>query len=391
MQSSISPPKPLRSAKIAHLMSALDDVLVESELDEVLRTIGEEALNQCVDLRASLRRRNIQPVVEINTPPSSRSHDTPNLAKIMSATNITPWTASSISQNLPPLPAILDPTLEVAAFTHSGCANGRIGVLSYERLEWVGDSYIYVISTLLIAQTFPSFSPGKCSQLRERLVKNITLAGFARRYNFSVRAKLPNSFTENTAYRASADEANKVMGDIFEAYVAAVVLSDPLNGIARVYEWLKCLWAMTLAKEIMDEVEKGEPFDNPMWRLRGNTDPVENPMAAGPRKRNAKEQLAAMIGGRSILITYKDIAPERKDKETKLPLFTVGVYLDGYNEKNMQLGWGTAHGKKEAGMKAAEMALANQKMIKSLNEKKKFHDLQREMETKALEDQNTDV
>ena len=49
------------------------------------------------------------------------------------------------------------------------------------------------------------------------------------------------------------------------------------------------------------------------------------------------------------------------------------------------LGSGKANGKKDAGMKAAEMALANKKMMKGFLEKKKMFDEQMEMEKAALE------
>lgn len=49
------------------------------------------------------------------------------------------------------------------------------------------------------------------------------------------------------------------------------------------------------------------------------------------------------------------------------------------------LGFGKANGKKDAGMKAAEMALANKQVMKGLLEKKKIYDEQMEMEKAALE------
>ena len=75
----------------------------------------------------------------------------------------------------------------------------------------------------------------------------------------------------------------------------------------------------------------------------------------------------------------------RKDSETKLPLFTVGVYLTGHGEKEKLLGIGTAHGKKEAGMKAAQVALGNSKAMKTYAEKKRLFVAQQEQLKEALE------
>ena len=387
---------PSISQKIANLISALDDALEEDGLDESLNLLGDEALNRCLDLRTILRKHQPKPDLSaINTPPSSsqtaqetQSDDIPNLPNSMSAFSLTPWTGSTIPTVLPPLPKVLDRTLEAAAFVHVSSGSGRLTDLNYERLEWVGDAYLYLTSTLLISQTFPSLLPGKCSQLRERLVKNMTLADYARQYGFEKRAV----FSEIASVRASVwDSAkeydkSKIMGDMFEAYVAAVVLSDPIDGVARVSEWLKGLWAMTLRKEILTEERSGVKIDSPLWRLRGAAAPIEI-ISSEPKSLNAKDTLSRTIGAKGIKITYREAAPEKKDKNSKLPVFTVGVYLDGWGEKDKQLGFGAALGKKEAGMKAAEMALGNKKLMKIYVEKKRLYDAQMEMEMKVLEKQ----
>jgi len=256
--------------------------------------------------------------------------------------------------------------------------------LSYERLEWVGDSYLYLTATLLIAQTFPALLPGKCSQLRERLIKNITLADYARQYSFEKFAKIPKEIIGNSKHAAKDQDFTKIMGDIFEAYVAAVILSDAENGVPRATEWLKQLWSMTLKKEIVNEEKSRMKYDSPMWRLRGDISKVEAAEAA-PVQLGPKEQLQKLLGSKGVKLTYKDAAPEKKDKNNKLPLFTVGVYLDGYGFTDKQLGYGTANGKKEAGNRAAAMALASKTLMKQLTEKKKIHDAGLEQERQALE------
>ena len=145
-----------------------------------------------------------------------------NIPKFISALAVTPWKASEIPNSFPSLPQILDPTLETAAFTHQGMTAGRLGDLSYERLEWVGDTYLELTCTLLIAQTFPALLPGKCSQLRERCVKNVTLASYARHYGLDKRAQIPVEIL-NSHHPSKESDMTKIMGDIFEAYVAAVV------------------------------------------------------------------------------------------------------------------------------------------------------------------------
>jgi ribonuclease-3 len=367
----------------------LDNVLEEDGLDDVMSMVDDETVSRCLDLRKYLSKHKSKiDATSINTPPASqpppkKSHDDFwNPPKTRSPFSLTPWKSSQIPLILPPLPEVLDPTLEASAFVHVACGSGKLSDLSYERLEWVGDAYVYLISTLLISQTFPSKDPGKCSQMRERLVKNVTLAGYSHQYGFDKRAKLPDYLRKS----GKEQDRTKVMGDIFESYVAAVVLSDPADGVRRVSEWLKDIWGMTLAKDILHEERSGMRLDSPLWRLRGKAEPVQPIVGTSQTEPlNPKLQLQKLLGAKGVLITYRDAAPEKKDPNNKLPLFTVGVYLTGWGEKDKMLASGRANGKKDAGMKAAEMALANKKLMKMYMDKKKLFEEQMELERAALE------
>lgn len=380
------------SQKIATLMKALDEALSEDSLDQTTTLIGEEALNRCLDLRTSLTP--IRSSLDLLPPKSEPSRDQKSLdffsPGAISAFSITPWKSSTIPTDLPALPAVLDTTLETSAFTHVGCGAGRLNDLNYERLEWVGDVYLEMISTLLISQTFPSLGPGKASQLRERLVKNVTLANYSRQYGFDRRARLPDSIVNqrtNPNIPPEKQEMTKILGDIFEAYVAAVVLSDPADGVRRVSEWLKDLWGMTLAKEIIGEEMNGFKFDSPLWRLRGCDPPITSNSTGAIVPLNPKEQLQKLIGTKGVKLSYKDFGLETKDPVTKLALFSMAVYLDGLGEKGKLLGTGKGLGKKEAGARAAEVAMQNKKLMKGLVAKKTLVDAQLAQEKEALEAQ----
>jgi ribonuclease-3 len=375
----------------------LDEVLAEDCMEEMVKALGNVAFNQALDLRyyAQMRivdenepikkvPRSATPVPGSSTQPSGLKRNL-NVAKLIPDLDLGPWVAAQIPDQLPALPQVLDPTLAAGAFIHQGSTNGNVTDVSYERLEWIGDSYIYLLSSILISKTFPALPPGKCSQLRERLVKNVTLADYARQYGFDKRAKLPSSFSLG-AFRQSKDaDKTKVFGDIFEAYVAAVVLSDPEDGMALASVWLKDLWGMTIKKEIIKEEKNGLKIKSPLWShqpVAAHGKPAELPSLPP----NHKEKLQKLLGSKVVKIEYKDAAPVKKDKETKLPLFTVGVYLTGWGEKDKLLGTGTAHGKKEAGSKAAAMAMQNRKAMDMYVEKKRVYDAQQALEEQALAD-----
>ncbi|PGH10962.1 hypothetical protein AJ80_07319 [Polytolypa hystricis UAMH7299] len=236
---------------------------------------------------------------------------------------------TSTLQTLPELPLIKDKTLEKATFTHQGIVGedhvpGR--EVSYERLELLGDAYIEIMATRLIWKRFPALPAGRLSQARETLVKNETLAQFAIDYGFDKRAIVPADYPNQERRWL------KTKGDIFEAYVAAIILSDPLSGYERVEKWLWQLWQPKL-----EEIEAERP---------GVMD---------------KERLARKIMGKGIKIRYVDEKPMLQ--RGGLKTFYIGVYLTGWGWTDQHLGSGTGLNRVEAGNQAARQALANKQLI----------------------------
>ncbi|GJC85698.1 ribonuclease 3 [Colletotrichum liriopes] len=298
--------------------------------------------------------------------PTPSLRPTPSAPPIPPFTLVTPWTPADIPGSMPPLPKISNPVLETAAFTHAGIVKHRTD-LNYERLEWLGDAYVELISSSLIFQTFGGMPTGKCSQIRELLIRNANLGEYSAHYKLFERARLPAEFRSNGNLPpvAKPHEVKKVHGDLFEAYVAAVVLSDPVYGLSRAAEWLKALWAMTIKDQIRTNAKKPE-----MGMVKELSETVTEETKIAPKVR-----LSQVIGTRSTNIRYEDLpSANKKDKyNKKLALFTVGVYLDGWGEKNKLLGTGSDLNKKEAGQKAAQMALNNKKLMKVYEEKKKAY------------------
>ncbi|KAK3949353.1 ribonuclease III domain-containing protein [Pseudoneurospora amorphoporcata] len=263
----------------------------------------------------------------------------------------TRWTLATIERTRPPLPEILDPALRKAALTHPGKANND-PVASYERLEWIGDAYLELIASSFIYQTFPTLPAGKSAQRREMLIRNTTLGGFSVYYGLDKMADIPEEF--NMEGRVGGTNASqkarvKILGDLFEAYVGAVILSDPASGIQRASDWLKALWGPLMAEYLREEEKK----------------------AGSSQAHDPKAILEATIGARGVKIEYKDLPSKNlKDRGTKLPLFAVGCFMTGWGETNLQLGFGSALSKKEAGQKAAQMALDNKKLLKKFADKK---------------------
>ncbi|KAI1431544.1 ribonuclease III [Xylaria sp. CBS 124048] len=289
---------------------------------------------------------------------------------------LTKWTLDDIpaANVLPPLPPVMDPVLEVASRTHSGVASG-LGDMHYEKLEWIGDAYLYLVSSLFIYQTFPDLTTGRCSQLRERLIKNEALSEFTLQYGLEKKARLPHEFDIGRqthgggASTASNREKKKVLGDLMEAYAAAAILGDA-DGLSRVVAWLKPIWATVLRREISDE------YKNPTIQKFTHAIPNEdyrdtnNSAQSTPKLLNPKVALSRIIGTKGVNITYRDEGKPTADANSGLPWYTVGAYYSGLGERDVKLGFGSGLSKKEAGANAASRALENKKLIKRLTKLK---------------------
>ncbi|KAK9772223.1 putative RNase III domain-containing protein [Seiridium cardinale] len=271
---------------------------------------------------------------------------------------LTPW-EPHVPYSQPSMPAILDPGLEQAVFTHAGLTKDPAD--NYERLEWIGDAYLYLMSSAFIYQTFPRLPAGRCSQYRELLIRNKTLACYTKDYQLDKRLKLPPEFYgANASSVATNKQYAKVLGDVFEAYIAGVILGDS-QGLLHASLWVKALWRKELSEELKKE-----------FRERPVVPTVREP--AVESQEPAKVRLAQAIGGRGVRIEYKDQGEPKKEKKTGLPWYTVGVFLDGWGVKSFSMGYGSALSKKEAGTKAAQAALDNKKMLARFEQKKKDYD-----------------
>jgi ribonuclease-3 len=238
---------------------------------------------------------------------------------------------SRTDKNLPELPPISKASLARAVFTHPG-AHTNTNVegpeeTSYDRLEVLGDAYIEVAATKLIWRRFPNIPAGRISQIREELVKNETLAEYATKYGFDTRLSVPPD------HKDQLKRWKKTKGDVFEAYVAAVVLSNPVDGDKIVENWLTQLWQPKLTG-----IERVQPV------------------------LKSKEILAKKVMGKGIKLRYVDERPPER-LNGGMQTFYVGVYLTGWGWENQHLGSGSGLNKTIAGDNAASQALQNIPLI----------------------------
>lgn len=155
---------------------------------------------------------------------------------------------TTTTTTLPPLPPI-KPQYQKTAFCHKSLYTTSRELatsdLTYERLEFLGDAYIELFASRLIYESYSHLPAGRMSQVRELLVKNETLAELSRSYGFDGKIAVGAEIGELVRdSRGRGNKGyNKIVGDVFEAYVAAVVLSDfEGRGFERAERWCRDLW-----------------------------------------------------------------------------------------------------------------------------------------------------
>lgn len=234
------------------------------------------------------------------------------------------------AKDLPPLPPIDEPHLHEAVFTHRSFITraGEKGTytdldLDYERLEFLGDAYIELIASHALYSRFPHVDVPQLCSWRERLVENSMLGKFSEAYGFTDRLRHHNQWDRNSkAWK-------KVVADVFEAYVAGVVLADPDHGYETADKWLTELWA----PQLLSFKEKI----------------IEDP--------HAKNKLAALVVVNDIKLEYREERPMIYEKGSNLQKYFMGVYLTGWGYKDEWLGSGEGQNKANASSAAAADAI----------------------------------
>ena len=212
--------------------------------------------------------------------------------------------------------------------------------LSYERLEFLGDAYLECICSRMVFRRFPTSTAGQLSQTRQTLVNNGTLAEFSLAYGFDRRLVTPPD--RDTTSPKDPKQRIKWLADVFEAYVAALILDSPATGFATAEAWLTTLWEPTVAQ------------------------PCSSPISM-----DAKQELAVKVLTTGVRVSYvQDREPERATDKSGAATFFVSVMLTGYGWHNLRLGSGQGRSKVEAGNAAAMHALSNRPLIDEVGAKK---------------------
>lgn len=325
---------------ITTIHDALKVVLSSQNIASLIGLCGEEVASTCADLKTVFKRI----ANEIHSNQYQTADHSVNVQDSM-LLGASDWTLSG--HRLPPLPPIRDAKIRNQAFTHSSIADGQNSreryALSYERLEHLGDAYLQTMATKMLFAKYPRATDGRLSRLRQNLVRNTTLAKFTSAY------KLDKQLLINPEQKRllNDDSWTKIRGDLFEAYIGALIISSPDNGEKIVEAWLRELWT--------EQVINGD------WLTM---------IAPREFEEDAKNELAKKVLGVGVKLRYEAGKPPRFSKAEGVTTYFLDIYLDGWGYDSQLLGRGEGISKKSATSRAAAAALRNHPLIDQIMSKK---------------------
>ncbi|MEW4353413.1 ribonuclease III [Streptococcus pneumoniae] len=121
-----------------------------------------------------------------------------------------------------------DVSLLETAFTHTSYANEhRLLKISHnERLEFLGDAVLQLLISEYLYHAYPHKPEGDLSKLRSMIVREESLAGFARDCQFDTFIKLGKG-----EEKSGGRNRNTILGDLFEAFLGALLLDKGVEAV----------------------------------------------------------------------------------------------------------------------------------------------------------------
>ncbi len=175
--------------------------------------------------------------------------------------------------------AFRDSSLLRLALTHRSYVYETPGaaLATNERLEFLGDSILAMISADFLYRTFPTLTEGELTDVRAVLVRTETLAGFARALSLGDYLRMGKG-------EQGTKESPRVLASAFEAVLGAIFLDQ---GIERVQQFLLPKLAPIAnnivekrlfkdSKSLFQEVAQAREGITPSYRLANQEGPSHN-------------------------------------------------------------------------------------------------------------------
>lgn len=173
-----------------------------------------------------------------------------------------------------------DLNLYKQAFTHPSYTNekGREGA-DYERLEFLGDAVLQYHVSRYLFDLYPDMPEGNLTTLRSKLVREESLARFARELNLGELIYLGTGEINN-----GGRDRNSLLADVFEAFIGALRLDTDINEVEKmlqktIYKHVNDIYYddITDYKTTLQELVQADARKNVTYRLISTTGPANAP------------------------------------------------------------------------------------------------------------------
>ncbi len=171
-----------------------------------------------------------------------------------------------------------DQSLLTRALTHSSLSGGNNAVRDLERLEFLGDRVLGLLTAEELWRRFPSFEEGAMAPRLNALVRKETCAKAA--LHFGIDAFILMSEWED---ESGGRKKKAILGDVMEALLGALYIDGGLDAARRVYDqyWTPNLEDLSKAhrdaKTALQEWSQQKKLGTPDYIVRDADGPAHAP------------------------------------------------------------------------------------------------------------------
>ena len=230
--------------------------------------------------------------------------------------NETPQQPTPANELLEALGTTLSPDLLVQALTHRSFSHEHPGVANYERLEFLGDAVLELVSTETLFTIHPDMTEGQLAKMRAKAVSEDALSAIAK-----TKLKVgPYILLGHGEAEQGGAEKNSILCDIVESLIGATFLEhgidearkvihrlidDTLAEVATEGPALDWKTSLTVKEEPVYHMEVSGPEYAQIFTARVSLGENGDIIGIGKGSSKRKAQLAAAEAGWKSLDSFK--------------------------------------------------------------------------------------
>ncbi len=196
------------------------------------------------------------------------------------------------------------------ALTHSSLSNDGSGVRDLERLEFLGDRVLGLLTAEELWRRYPEMEEGQMAPRLNALVRKETCADAARHWNLGEAVRLAKG-EENNGGR----DRDSVLGDACEALLGALYVDGGLEAARKAYDTYWGARFEELAAEHREaktalqewaqdrghgtpryaDIDRSGPDHSPVFTVEVEAGKLDPTRASGPSKRAAQTEAARLM------------------------------------------------------------------------------------------------